>query len=78
MEDERLDVSALSALRPDEHILMAVDNAIRKLITTGELTDRVVLNVIYDELRQTVSYSDIRLAVVFLDTEKLFGETSND
>lgn len=78
VEDERLDVSALSALRPDEHILMAVDNAIRKLITTGELTDRVVLNVIYDELRQTVSYSDIRLAVVFLDTEKLFGETSND
>ncbi len=68
IKTDKLTSAQLSYLAPDKKTLQAVDDALHHLFDTGELEDVLKLRPIYDELREEVSYLDIRLALLFLYT----------
>ncbi|MDO5651250.1 MAG: AAA family ATPase [Moraxella sp.] len=67
LKSGELAVSDVGYLAPDDETLALIKTAYDKLETEGEFADGVKLRPIFDELRETVPYNDIRLALAILE-----------
>lgn len=56
----------LAHLAPSDEMVQAVKTAFEKLESQGEFESGIKLRPIYDELRETVAFNDIRLALLFV------------
>lgn len=61
---------AVKAYRPEDAVIQEVRQAIETLDAQGELQDGIKLTAIRDELREKYSFSEIRLALGFIDTDQ--------
>lgn len=65
-----LGADAVKAYRPEQTILDDICDAIEKLDAQGELQGGIKITAIRDELREKYGFSEIRLALGFIDTDK--------
>ena len=56
--------------RPEDAVIQEIHQAIETLDAQGELQDGIKLTAIRDELREKYSFSEIRLALGFIDTDQ--------
>ncbi len=62
----KMDITTITHLAPEPDMLLKVAKAYHKLDDLGEFEGGLKLRPIYDELRETVPYDDIRLAILFI------------
>ncbi len=86
--DEKLSKSAdgkslLEALptimsyRPDDEMIQEVEQAFELLESQGEFADGIRLKPIVEELRESYSYNQVRLALLFIDTNTTQATTDD-
>ena len=64
-------VDAIQDYRPDDETITEIEDAIRDLDARGEFADGIKIRPIFDELRETYTYNEIRLALAYIETSKM-------
>ncbi|WP_264755544.1 helix-turn-helix domain-containing protein [Moraxella canis] len=62
---------AIQDYRPDDETITEIEDAIRDLDARGEFADGIKIRPIFDELRETYTYNEIRLALAYIETSKM-------
>ena len=62
---------AIQDYRPDDETITEIKDAIRDLDARGEFADGIKIRPIFDELRETYTYNEIRLALAYIETSKM-------
>lgn len=62
---------AIQDYRPDDETITKIEGAIRDLDAQGEFADGIKIRPIFDELRETYTYNEIRLALAYIETSKM-------
>lgn len=62
---------AIQDYRPDDEMITEIEGAICDLDARGEFADGIKIRPIFDELRETYTYNEIRLALAYIETSKM-------
>ena len=62
---------AIQDYRPDDETITKIEGAIRDLDSQGEFADGIKIRPIFDKLRETYTYNEIRLALAYIETSKM-------